>query len=64
MTYDEAFELAEIEADKKGIYGVASDDYNEGKNIIHPSNCKCRICFVLNKTEELMNEQNEQPGLF
>lgn len=57
MTDEEASELAEKIADRWGIYGSPPDKING--EVWHPEDCKCRICFVLETTEELLSEQKE-----
>ncbi len=39
-------DLAEHIADLAGVYGTKADDD-------HPSDCSCRICFVIGMTERI-----------
>jgi hypothetical protein len=59
MTVEEAQEIAERLADEKGVYGIYP-----GKYVNHPDDCGCRICFVLKKTDELLESRTEQGELF
>lgn len=56
VEFETVNELCEELADKLGIYGVPTS-YNQ--NIVdHPENCECRICFV-SELEDRMIEAVE-----
>jgi len=47
-------ELAESIADSLNIYGCGSSDTDENGFENHPDTCNCRICFVENMKERIV----------